>query len=267
MKKSILLDAVKLLLVIGISWLGFSYFSENFSSEADMSLSISNEEKLGKILVDEVLLEDPSVEIEKNTLADSAVQVISKRLIENIGLTDYQYKIRVIKSDQINAFTMPGGNIFIYTGLLKFAKTPEEVAAVLAHEIGHSEKKHVVKKLAKELGLSLLFSAASGGDGIIVKEIARTATSTVFDREQEKEADDFGLNLMVHSKINPKSMATMFRRIDEISGDADNNLELLNTHPNNNSRIKNSLEYKLKPNFKDRKINLNWPKVLESMNK
>lgn len=266
MKKAILFDIAKFIALFGIAWLTFSYFSSQVDSEINTTLSISNEEKLAKVLVNDLLLNDSSIKLETNTIADSAVQVISKRLIKNIGLTDYQYKIRVIKSDEINAFTMPGGNIFIYTGLLKFAKTPEEVAAVLAHEIGHAEKKHVVKKLIKELGISLMFSAVSGGDAIVLNEITRTATSTAFDREQEKEADDYGLNLMVRSKLNPKSLATMFRKIDEKSGDSDNNMELLNTHPNNNSRIKNSLEYKTKPNFKQEKINLNWQKVLDSLN-
>src|SRR6187402_943859 len=98
MKKSILIDAVKLILLAGVSWIAFSYFSGEIDSETDTTLSIANEEKLGKILVDEVLLRDSSIKTEKNTLADSAVQVISKRLLKNIGPTDYQYKIRVIQS-------------------------------------------------------------------------------------------------------------------------------------------------------------------------
>ena len=136
----------------------------------------------------------------------------------------------------------------------------------MAHEIGHAENKHVVKRLAKELGVALLFSILSGGDAVVLNEVARTATSTVFDREQEREADDYCMSLMEKAKLNPKSLATFFRRVDEMTGDVDNNMEIIMTHPNNNSRIKNALEYKLKPNFKTESFNMNWQRVIDSVN-
>ena len=266
MKKSILLDVLKITVVLGLVWLAFAYFSGKLNTDLDLSISVANEEKLGKVLVDDVLLNDSKIKLETNPIVDSAVQSITKRLVKSIGLTDYQYTIRVIKSEEINAFTMPGGNIFVYTGLLKFAESPDEVAAVLAHEIGHAENKHVVKRLAKELGVALLFSILSGGDAVVLNEVARTATSTVFDREQEREADDYCMSLMEKAKLNPKSLATFFRRVDEMTGDVDNNMEIIMTHPNNNSRIKNALEYKLKPNFKTESFNMNWQRVIDSVN-
>ena len=266
MKKSILLDVLKISVVLGLVWLAFAYFSGKLNTDLDLSISVANEEKLGKVLVDDVLLNDSKIKLETNPIVDSAVQAITKRFVKSIGLTDYQYTIRVIKSEEINAFTMPGGNIFVYTGLLKFAESPDEVAAVLAHEIGHAENKHVVKRLAKELGVALLFSILSGGDAVVLNEVARTATSTVFDREQEREADDYCMSLMEKAKLNPKSLATFFRRVDEMTGDVDNNMEIIMTHPNNNSRIKNALEYKLKPNFKTESFNMNWQRVIDSVN-
>ena len=252
--------------MLGLVWLAFAYFSGKLNTDLDLSISVANEEKLGKVLVDDVLLNDSKIKLETNPIVDSAVQAITKRLVKSIGLTDYQYTIRVIKSEEINAFTMPGGNIFVYTGLLKFAESPDEVAAVLAHEIGHAENKHVVKRLAQELGVALLFSILSGGDAVVLNEVARTATSTVFDREQEREADDYCMSLMEKAKLNPKSLATFFRRVDEMTGDVDNNMEIIMTHPNNNSRIKNALEYKLKPNFKTESFNMNWQRVIDSVN-
>jgi predicted Zn-dependent protease len=266
MKKSILLDVLKISVVLGLVWLAFAYFSGKLNTDLDLSISVANEEKLGKVLVDELLIDNPRVKQETNEIVDSAVQAITKRLVKSIGLTDYQYTIRVIKSEDINAFTMPGGNIFVYTGLLKFAESPDEVAAVLAHEIGHAENKHVVKRLAKELGVALLFSILSGGDAVVLNEVARTATSTVFDREQEREADDYCMSLMEKAKLNPKSLATFFRRVDEMTGDVDNNMEIIMTHPNNNSRIKNALEYKLAANFKALSFNMNWQRVIDAVN-
>ncbi len=266
MKKSILLDVFKICFLLGIVWVAFAYFSGKFNSDIDLSISVANEEKLGKILVENVLLIDPKIKFETNPIVDSAVQAITKRLVSSMGLTDYQYTIRIIESDDVNAFTMPGGDIFVYTGLLKFAESPDEVAAVLAHEIGHAENKHVVKRLAKELGVTLLFSVLSGGDAVLLNDIARTATSTVFDREQEKEADDYCMSLMEKAKLNPKSLATFFRRVDKLTGNANNSMEILMTHPNNNSRIKNALEYKLSTNFKTVSFNMNWQRVIDAVN-
>src|SRR5947207_1590210 len=73
----------------------------------------------------------------------------------------------------------------------------------------------IEERLAKELGISILFSVLGGGDGVMVSEIMRTAMSTVFDRGQEKEADDFSFALMEKAKLNPKSMSSFMRRLRE----------------------------------------------------
>lgn len=267
MTKSILIDVLKFVVLIGLCWGVFYYVSSRIDkSTSDIgTISIDNEEKLGRMLVDEVLLKDPKIKISSNQTLDSAMQQINKRLLSNIGLTEYEYNIRVIDSPEINAFTMPGGNIFVYTGLIKFSETPEEVAAVLAHEIGHAEKRHVVTRLIKELGITILFSVVTGGDAVLLPEIARTATSTVFDRKQEKEADDYGLQLLEKSSINPKALATFFRRVDEKTGKTDNYTEIIATHPNNNSRIKAALEYELPGSFKPKGFDINWQTVKASL--
>jgi predicted Zn-dependent protease len=260
MKLSLLRDCAILVAIFGLIWAGFTYFPVIFPEDTDFGISIEQEEKLGNLIVENIL-DDKSTKIASNPTLDSAMHVITKRLISNIGPTDYEYKIKVIDNPQINAFTLPGGNIFVYSGLIEFSEDPEEVAAVLAHEIGHAEKRHVVKKLVKELGIAIVFSVLTGGDAVILKEVTRTAASTVFDRGQEKEADDYSFALMERSKLEPKAMATFFRRINDKFGGPNESMEILMTHPNNNSRIKASLEYQLQKNFKSEKFNLDWKAV------
>jgi predicted Zn-dependent protease len=230
-----------------------------------MTVSIEDEEKLGKLIVDYGILKDPTITIIQDKKIDSTMRIISHLLVSNIGKTDFEYTFRIIKSDQINAFTLPGGNIFIYSGLMEFCDSPEQLCAVLAHEIGHAEKRHVINKLAKELGISLLFSVLGGKDNIMISEIGRTATSTVFDRAQEKEADDFSFQLMEHAGINPKALAVFFRKLSDEYGTGNEHLEILRTHPNNNSRIKASLEYKVNPGFVEKKIDLDWSGIKTSL--
>ena len=191
MKKSIIRDLIILIAIFAVLWIGFTYIPFFKTPAEDVfSLSIANEEKLGKVITD-AMDKDPNNPLESNPTLDSAMALVKTRLVNSLGTTNYEYHFKVIESPSINAFTLPGGNIYVYSGLINFCESPEELAAILAHEMGHAEKRHVVTKLAKELGVSILFTVISGGDGIMVGEIGRTALSTFFDREQEKEADDF----------------------------------------------------------------------------
>ncbi len=268
MKKSIFRDLLILLGIFALLWIGFSYLPF-FKSSPDTAsvISIANEEKLGKIIA-KGIEKDPSVKICSNPVLDSAVGIIKSRLVDSIGLTEYDYHIKVIESSVINAFTIPGGNLYIYSGLIEFCETPEELAAILAHEMGHAEKRHVVSKLVKHLGITILFSVIGGGDGVMISEIGRTAVSTVFDRGQEKEADDFSFVLMEKSKLNPKSMSSFMRRLREKNSSIEkytDKMEWLMTHPNTNSRIKASLEYKTAPGFVPQPFSIDWKRVKESV--
>ncbi|MDQ3191215.1 MAG: M48 family metallopeptidase [Bacteroidota bacterium] len=265
MRLSVLIDFFKLALIFGAIWAAFTFIPFSFFDSPELQLSIEKEEKLGEMIVNELVLEDKNYVVVSNPILDSAMNVISKKLIKQLGTTDYDYKIIVIENEMINAFTLPGGNIFVYSGLIKFSEHPEELASVLAHEIGHVEKRHVISKLIKELGLTLMLSVLTGGDNVLTREVGRTALASVFDRKQEEEADKFALDLLEKAKINPKVMATFFRRLNEKLGNYNENLEILMSHPHNNSRIKSALEYETQLNFKSEKLNLNWELVQKSL--
>jgi beta-barrel assembly-enhancing protease len=188
------------------------------------------------------------------------------KILAHIGLTDFNYHFRVLNNSQINAFTLPGGNIFIYSGLIKYTQSPEELAAVIAHEIGHAEKRHVIIKLEKEFGLAVLFSILTGNNGTILTEISRTATSAVFDRKQESEADAYAFQLLEKSGIDPLAFATLFRRINDEQGTNSLDFAILRTHPDNNSRIKAAMEYKTEESFKSKPFNIDWKKIKTSLN-
>jgi predicted Zn-dependent protease len=120
---------------------------------------------------------------------------VSKRLKQQIPASAYDYNIIVLDDTQVNAFTIPGGNIYVFKGLISFCDSPEQLAAVLAHEMGHVEKRHTVNRLVREFGLSILFSIITGGDGVLLSDLYQTLISTGFSRSQEKEADQFALEL------------------------------------------------------------------------
>ncbi len=259
MRKRIIIDALILLAAGGLLWAVFTYLPIFSVNKDSFTVSIDTEEKIGKLLTTNVLESEKEV---KNPDLDTAVAIIGNRLVKSIGLTDFNYHFRVLYNSQINAFTLPGGNIFIYSGLIKFTKSPEELAAVIAHEIGHAEKRHVINRLEKEFGLTVMFSILTGNNGTIINEISRTATSAVFDRKQESEADDYAFQLLEKAKIDPLAFAALFRRINDEHGTNSLDFSILRTHPDNNSRIKASMEYKTAAGFKSEPFaDIDWKKV------
>ena len=264
---SILFDLIKLLGGFALLWVGYavlwpmvpdSWLPSWMEEDAKIELSLEQEEKLGEFLVDAFdIATDENIE----WLVDSSLRVIEGRLIDHIGGTDYEYKFHVIDDPTVNALTLPGGNIVIYTGLIQTSETPEEVAAVLAHEIGHAEQKHVIDKLMAELGISFVMAVVTGGDATLINEITQTLVSNVFSRHQEREADQYGLELLERSGVDPRALAAFFRRMNREQLNYPDGLEWMMTHPNNNSRIKASLEYEIAEGFTSEPFELDWEAV------
>ncbi len=257
MSTRIIRDLLILLAVFGVVWAVFTYFPI-FPEENPIDLPFDKEEKLGELFL-EAYLENETVL--DNPLVDSAVYVIKERLIDSIGLTEYDYNVMVVQSEEINAFATFGGNIVVFSGLISFTERPEELAAVIAHEMGHIEHRHVVDRIIKELGIALLFGILTGGDAVLIDEISRTIASTVFDRRQEEEADEFSLALLEKCSLSPRNLGSFFRRLDDKLGGYDRKLEMFMTHPNNMSRIKRSFEYELSEEFEEQPFNLDWDLV------
>lgn len=265
MRSSTLRDLIILLSIGAVIFIaGYFIVKEIGKSDLDLSyeVSIEQEEKLGNLLKDMIWDQFPTV---KDNAADSALQEIKDRLISALDTTAYRYEFTIIKSDQINAFTIPGGNIYVFSELMKVAETPEEVAAVLAHEIGHAEKRHVVTKLIKELSITAIVSVLSGGDPSILTQVLKDIIGNSFDRKQEEEADKFALELLEKAGISPKNLARFFERLNEKNLDYDEDLEILMTHPHNDKRIEQVRKYKTKNGFKPVPFNFDWKNVQESL--
>jgi predicted Zn-dependent protease len=258
MQRTILRDLLILLGVFGLIWLAFSLFS--YPSDPQL-ISKQREEQLGDAYMDLIRLNPMFAELQNKKL-DSAVRVIGDRLVGGLKDTDYHYQFMVFKSEMINAFTIPGGKILISSGLIAFCDTPEELAAVVAHEMGHVEKRHLISRLVKELGIEILTS----GDHYVMGEITGMLSSSGFDRKQEEEADLFATKLLEASLIEPRILATLFRKLDrEMDSGLLKDFEIVSTHPNFSSRIRKALYYEPGVDFKAQKIELDWEEIRNSL--
>lgn len=264
MLKKIYKELIILVLAFLAIWGAFSFLKAP-KLDFETNISIETEEELGDLLIESYLeanhqLQDSSV--------NRAIEIITNRLTSSLDSSNYYYKFYVIDSPEINAFATLGGHIVIFSGLLKFADTPEEIAAVLAHEIGHVEERHVSKMLVKKLGLSVITSLLTGGDPALIIEITEMAASNTFSRKHEGEADDFGLKLLEKSSISPSQMATIFRRMKkEMDSKYEKQLEFISTHPEMDKRIRKSLRYKTKKEFTPKEFNIDWEGIKTSLGK
>lgn len=260
LKMSLLFGGIFFLLFVGIKFLPEKQRNQWFYQEnKNVLLSVEQEILLGEKIEEIVFQNHREVKI---NIIDSALWVILTRLEKKIEQSEYDYIIKVIDSPEINAFTIPGGRIYINIGLISFCDSPEQLAAVLAHEIGHIEKRHSVSKLIKEFGINLLFTIISGGNTVLLTDLFHATASTAFDRSYEKETDQFALNLLEEAKISPTAMASFFRKLNRENLGYDERIEFLMTHPQNNARIKSPLNYKTRDDFESQRFELNWEEVV-----
>lgn len=147
-------------------------------------------------------------------------------------------RLHVFEKSDINAFAFPGGRLAIYTGLIKESVNQEELIGVISHELAHIQLRHVMKKLIKEIGLSVLISIATGtGDVAVITDIVKTLTSTAFDRNLEKQADLKAIDYMINASIDPLPMADFMERLAEKEkAPGAEYLSWMSTHPESADR-------------------------------
>jgi predicted Zn-dependent protease len=255
MTKSILRDLVILLVIFGFIW-GITLFFPVFPEKVEL-LSIGKEQEMGDAYM-KLLLKSPDFNELESEYIDSVVHHIGDHLKSALEESEYDYNFVVIDDPMINAFALPGGHIVVTTGLLNFIDSAEELAAVIAHEMGHAEMRHVVTRLAKELGLTILTS----GDQFVMGEVTRIITSTGFDRSQESDADQFSFELLEKAGIEPRILATFFRKLkDEQGSELLEKFEIVSTHPNFTNRIRMALEYVPSDSFIEVPLEIDWKEV------
>jgi Zn-dependent protease with chaperone function len=160
--------------------------------------------------------------------AVDAVNLVAARLTGRIE-SPYRFRWHVVDDPQINAFAVPGGHVVVFTGLLRAADTPEELAGVLAHEVQHVVLRHGVYGLVRSLGWSATIKILFGSSGPLsgVGRLADQLGSLTFSREQETDADVEGLKLLYRTRIAPQGMVTFFEKLSR----NESGIALLATHP------------------------------------
>ncbi len=171
-----------------------------------------------------------------------------KRLEANIiksKFKDEEFKVHHIDDQLINAYYIGDGNIMLFEGLLQQLNTEDQLAGLVAHEIGHAVEEHLTEDLERNLGLSilnLLFNHFTDNEYQTMTNVAQNLIANGYSREQEQESDIYAVDLMLRSGYDPDGLVELMQIFKENS----NNFKLLEftqTHPIPESRIEYLEEY------------------------
>ncbi|HHH31089.1 MAG TPA: M48 family metallopeptidase [Polyangiaceae bacterium] len=169
------------------------------------------------------------------------VQQVVRRLEPHAATPGFEYRVQVVRGDQVNAFALPGGRIVVFTGLIEAADRPAQVAGVLAHEISHVTLRHGVRNVAHRAGMLIAVSILLGdtsGWAELAGEMAVLAESGSYSRAQEAAADEEGVRMLLAAGLDPHGLSEFFRLLQaQPGGELSGVMNWLSTHPDHASRI------------------------------
>ena len=178
------------------------------------------------------------VRICENRRGAAALAGMTARLEAQTELP-YPLAVHVLDHDLVNAFALPGGRVVLFRGLIDAAESPDEVAAVLAHEIGHVANRDPARGALRSAGsigvLGLILGDFAGG--AVVLFLVERLIDANYSRAAEAAADQFAFELLVGAAIRPSALATFFERLKEEQGESEGILAHFESHPELGDRI------------------------------
>ena len=203
--------------------------------------SIDKEMAWGKQLADEVARES---KIDDDPILSEFVNRVGQNLVRNSD-AKVPFTFRVIDGDEVNAFALPGGYVFVYTGLIKLASEEDEFAGALAHEIAHVAARHMTcrasqEQVAKVAGIvpGILLGGLGGYAARQAARVAMPMTFRSFSRHDEAEADYLGVQYMYAAGYDPTGAVSIFEKLESLQKTKPGAVaRVLATHPMDSERI------------------------------
>ena len=206
--------------------------------------SLQDDKDMGAELDKQISQNTTEYPVLNNATATEYVQNIVNRIVASPDVNyedDFDYVVTLInRDDVINAFAVPGGSIYVYTGLLKFIENEATLAGVLAHEIAHIERRHASKRMTKQYGVTFLLNLLLGDDPSQLESVAAEMLTGLAmlknSRDDEYEADEYSFKYLQSTDWYPGAIMYFFNKIksNQDGGFLD---ELLSTHPMPEDRI------------------------------
>lgn len=205
------------------------------STQAEIALGQSEDQQ---IVASSVIETDP--------LLNAYIQGVAGNLWNQVARKDVPYSVKIIKDSQVNSFATMGGFVYVNEGLIDFVQSDDELASVLGHETGHIERRHVLTTYSKAEILNILFGIASIFSPIIYEfgGLAEAGIMAKISREDEIQADRYGLQLMSRAGYDPESMVTMMAHLAVLQDEhSDAVSKYLEDHPDPAKRVAHLMGY------------------------
>lgn len=208
---------------------------------AACAISTQQEQELGAQYSSEINRQLPII---NDATVSRAINVLGSEIARH-GRRGINYRFFVVNSNQVNAFAVPGGYVYVNRGLIERTTDYTELAGVLAHEIGHVEERHGVEQMERmqraNLGLNVayvLLGRSPGGVESAAINLGGSAVFARYSRDAENEADDVAVPLLLGSGIHPRGLVTMFQKlIAEQNRNPSAVSQWFSTHPTTQDRI------------------------------
>jgi len=245
--KFLIYSLLSLFLLTSISSCEFTKKAWDTTSDAWDNANLfayTDDIELGKQVADEISKDPktyPVLPINKNREIYSYINSLRDVILKSGNIkykSEFEWKLHIIDDDKtLNAFATPGGYIYVYTGLIKFLDSEDQLLGVLGHEMAHADQRHSTRQLSKSLGVALLLDAVLGKRDA-VEQILAALVSLQFSRGHESEADEYSVNYLCGSPYNAAGSAGFFQKME----DQPQPPEFLSTHPNPANRVKDIKE-------------------------
>ena len=180
----------------------------------------------------------PTAKRVEDPLVAGPVRTLFERLRASGATGGEPTKLVVVRDNMVNAFAAPGGGVVVTTGLLRAVRSPEELAAVLAHEAGHVRRRHALRGILREASLQLLLAIVAGDQGALSTGLraAGQLNALSHSREHEREADADALASLARAELPPEAMIGALESIRSATP-AGPELGFLSTHPSTPDRV------------------------------
>ena len=202
-------------------------------------VSSAEEVEMGRQFTAEV---EKEYKVYDNPAVTAYVQGVGNRIVKVCDRTDIEYRFGVIEKDEMNAFALPGGFIYVYTGLMRQMDDESQLAAVIAHEVGHVAARHSAERLSQMYGYQFIASLVLGKNPGMYAELFSNIFSTTgflyFGRKNEYEADRLGAKYLNAAGYEVGGMVELMSKLKDLEGREPTKFEeWLSTHPPTGERL------------------------------
>jgi len=177
-------------------------------------ISVEEEWQMGERFEQELARE---LQLSEDEEVQRYITRLGEQLVAQTDMAELDWRFYVVEGEQVNAFNVPGGLVYVYSGLITQIANASELVAVMGHEVGHGVARHGTERLTQQHGFAMLASAVLGAEpGLIEQLVAQVVTAGAmaqYSQAQEFEADDLGVDIMAAAGYHPAGMVDLLETL------------------------------------------------------